>query len=118
MSIGTWLFTLFNGKLVGTDDEGNRYYIERREKKGYRRRRWIVYKGAKEASRVLPEWHAWLHYTVDETPVENPPKTKPWQKEHVPNMTGTPGAYRPAGHEYKGGKRAAATGDYEPWTPA
>ena len=26
-------------------------------------------------------------------------------------------AYRPPGHEFKGGKRARATGDYEPWTP-
>ena len=32
-------------------------------------------------------------------------------------MTGTALAYRPAGALEKGGKRAAATGDYEAWTP-
>jgi NADH:ubiquinone oxidoreductase subunit len=32
-------------------------------------------------------------------------------------MTGTPLAYRPSGALEKGGKRAAATGDYEAWTP-
>ena len=42
---------------------------------------------------------------------------RPWQKEHQPNPTGTPAAYLPPGHTLKGGRRAAATGDYEPWTP-
>jgi NADH:ubiquinone oxidoreductase subunit len=32
-------------------------------------------------------------------------------------MTGTPFAYRPAGALEKGGHRAAATGDYDAWTP-
>jgi NADH:ubiquinone oxidoreductase subunit len=40
-----------------------------------------------------------------------------WQKPAVPNMTGTALAYRPAGALEKGGHRAAATGDYEAWTP-
>ena len=29
----------------------------------------------------------------------------------------TADSYRPAGHDYQGGKRAKATGDYEAWTP-
>ena len=32
-------------------------------------------------------------------------------------LTGTALAYRPPGHTLKGGHRAPATGDYEPWTP-
>ncbi|MDP6219258.1 MAG: NADH:ubiquinone oxidoreductase subunit NDUFA12, partial [Alphaproteobacteria bacterium] len=36
----------------------------------------------------------------------------------LPNLTGTKFAHRPAGHVLKGGKRAAATGDYEPWSPS
>ena len=43
---------------------------------------------------------------------------KPWQKEHLPNRTGTPEAYHPPGSEYEGGQRAKATGDYEPWRPS
>ena len=46
------------------------------------------------------------------------PAARPWQKPHIPNRTGTAEAYRPPGHEFKGGRRAAATGDYEPWTPS
>lgn len=116
--LGTNIFTMWNGKLVGKDDQGNRYYIERKARKGLRQRRWVVYNGEKEASRVPPEWHRWLHYITDESPGDAPPQRKPWEKEHQPNLTGTTDAYRPAGHEYEGGKRAAGTGDYEPWRPA
>lgn len=118
MPLGTWLFTTFSGKRVGTDGAGNRYFEERRHPKSRRAKRWVIYKGAAEASLVPPEWHAWLHFTVDTTPVDRPPVIKPWQKPHLPNLTGTQNAYRPAGHDYEGGKRAKATGDYEPWRPS
>ncbi|MGE4221374.1 MAG: NADH:ubiquinone oxidoreductase subunit NDUFA12 [Alphaproteobacteria bacterium] len=114
----TRLITLFQGRLVGTDPFGNRYYEERRAPKEGRRRRWVVYEGEDEASRVPPEWHAWLHYTVKEVPDNAGRPHRDWQKAHVPNLTGTPGAYRPPGHTLQGGHRDRATGDYEPWTPA
>ena len=72
MTIGTLLFTWWKGERVGTDEFGNRYY---REKPGRqlrpgggrdsRERRWVLYKGEAEASKVPPEWHAWLHHTVN-----------------------------------------------------
>jgi NADH:ubiquinone oxidoreductase subunit len=117
MSIGTWLFTLMKGEAVGTDSFGNRYYQERKARAGLRRRRWVIYDGKAEASRVPPEWHAWLHYNMAEPPL-NPRPPRPWQKPHIPNLTGTPEAYRPPGHDYEGGQRARATGDYEPWRPS
>jgi NADH:ubiquinone oxidoreductase subunit len=117
MSIGTWLFTLMKGEAVGTDSFGNRYYQERKARPGLRRRRWVIYDGKAEASRVPPEWHAWLHYNLAEPPL-NPRPPRPWQKPHIPNLTGTPQAYRPPGHDYEGGQRARATGDYEPWRPS
>lgn len=115
MSIGTLLFSWFNGKKVGTDQQGNRYYVERRAIKGRRARRWVLYNGVVEGSRVPPEWHAWLHYTVD-APLPADPG-KPWIKEHRPNPTGTSAAHLPAGHDRCGGRRAKATGDYEAWQP-
>jgi len=117
MSIGTWLFTLMRGEAVGKDSFGNRYYQERKARPGMRRRRWVMYEGAEEASRVPPEWHAWLHHTIDAAPL-TPRRPWPWQKPHLPNLTGTPEAYRPPGHDYEGGQRARATGDYEPWRPS
>jgi NADH:ubiquinone oxidoreductase subunit len=115
MSIGTALFTLFKGKFVGQDEYGNRYFVERQPRKGMRQRRWVRYRGIEEASKVPPEWHAWLHYASD-TPLDA--SRRAWQKRHKPNVTGTANAYRPAGSEYRGGKRARATGDYEPWQPS
>ena len=87
-TIGTRLFTLLCGALVGEDDAGNRYYRERRRRAGLRERRWVVYEGEVEASRVPPEWHRWLHHTTDEPPTEAPLRAQPWEKPHLPNLTG------------------------------
>ena len=50
---------------------GNRYYVQR---KGVGPlgvpRRWVIYRNLAEASQVPPEWHGWLHYTVDTPPTE------------------------------------------------
>lgn len=116
-TIGTRIFTWLNGRQVGRDSFGNRYFEQRRppNPESPRGRRWVVYAGEPEASKVPAEWHAWLHYTT-EAPLPALRK-RPWQKPHMPNETGTPLGYRPAGHDYSGGRRARATGDYEAWTP-
>lgn len=114
-----WLVTLLSGaKRMGSDSLGNIYY-EASPRKGYKRpRRWVIYSGEAEASRVPPEWHGWLHYQTDEVPNESAPSfRRDWQKPYVPNETGTDFAYRPPGHILEGGKRDHATGDYEAWTP-
>ncbi len=114
--IGTRLFTLFRGQEVGRDSYGNRYYEERRARSAeLRRRRWVIFaRGQEEATLVPPDWHAWLHYTTD-APLTGP--RYDWQKPHQPNLTGTPYAYFPPGHDYRGGRRPPATGDYEAWSP-
>ncbi len=106
------------GEQVGSDQDGNRYYIDRRSKGQKRERRWVVFgPGPSEATRVPPEWHAWLHHQVQAPPSGDNPWRRSWQKPHEPNATGTGEAYLPPGHALKGGTRAPATGDYEPWTP-
>ena len=77
-----------------------------------------MYKETPEASNVPPEWHGWLHHQTDIAPSEHGESyRRPWQKPHLPNMTGSLAAYRPPGHVLEGGKRDKATGDYEAWTP-
>ncbi len=110
-TIGTWLYTALSGKKIGKDEEGNSYYQTKDGK-----RRWVIYNGTVEASRVPPEWHLWLHKTVSEPPTVKPLKTKSWEKPHAPNLSGTKGAYFPPGSR-KRGKRPHATGDYEAWKP-
>ncbi len=114
------VFTMFSrGKKIGTDQTGNVYY-EAKARKGYHRpRRWVMYKGAPEATKVPPEWHGWLHHQTNDVPSEDAESyRRPWQKPHVPNMTGTTEAYRPPGHILSGGQREKATGDYEAWRPS
>ena len=119
MSIGTLLYTWMNGRQVGLDSFGNSYYEHKsRARLDGRLKRWVVYSGMVEASKVPPEWHGWLHYSVDKIPSESEETRYEWQKNHLPNLTGTRYAYRPPGHILSGGKRDPATGDYEPWTPA
>jgi NADH:ubiquinone oxidoreductase subunit len=109
---GTWFTTWLSGCFVGEDTFGNRYYENRSGT-----RRWVIYNGTVEASRVPPDWHGWLHHTFKEPPTVLPPKLRPWEKEHQPNMTGTDGAYHPPGSLAANGEHPSATGDYEPWTP-
>ncbi len=118
MTVSTRLYTWLCGDLVGRDTGGNRYYRDRKRARGKRERRWVVFAGKAEPSTVPPDWHGWLHHTVDNVPVEGGGAVRPWQKEHLPNLTGTPNAYRPPGHVLSGGRRDRATGDYEPWRPA
>lgn len=115
MNLGTRLYTWLHGEFVGEDTFGNRYYRERRALRGRKERRWVMYNGALEASKVPPEWHAWLHFSSD-APLEG--KRQAWQKPHRPNLTGTRFAYFPPGHDRRGGKRDKATGDYESWRPS
>jgi len=115
---GTRLTIARQGRLVGSDELGNSYY-EQRTGVGPlgKPRRWVMYKDLSDASRVSPDWHGWLHHTVDTPPTEIEYTPKPWQKSHEPNMTGTPQAYRPAGSILTPEDRPAATGDYQAWRP-
>lgn len=112
-TIGTRLFTWRKGRLVGEDAQGNRYYTSN-DGAG---RRWVIYNGEAEASRVPPDWHGWLHKTVDTPPTEENYTPFAWQKPHKPNLTGTPGAYKPDGSLANRRERPRVTGDYDAWQP-
>ena len=112
--------TRLRGEKVGEDADGNAYFRSRKKSVALRReRRWVMFNGGEsEASRVPPEWHAWLHHQSADAPTGDNPLRRSWQKPHEPNATGTVDAYRPPGHTLKGGQRDRATGDYEPWVPS
>jgi NADH:ubiquinone oxidoreductase subunit len=116
-TLGTLWWSLKNGEHVGTDGQGNRYYRTRNLKAGQRERRWVIYNGPNDASRVPSEWHGWLHGSYDELPESHLPPPHIWEADFTPNATGTPARYLPAGALERGGKRSPAAGDYESWTP-
>ncbi|WP_102222844.1 NADH:ubiquinone oxidoreductase subunit NDUFA12 [Acidimangrovimonas sediminis] len=109
-TIGTQLFTWRRGQKVGEDAEGNTFFQTPDGK-----RRWVIYNGDIEASRVSPEWHGWLHFTWDQPPTEAPLAHKPWEKPHQENLTGTPMAYAPAGSLRR--LKPVERSDYEAWQP-
>jgi NADH:ubiquinone oxidoreductase subunit len=108
----TMLHTRRHGQQVGTDDRGNAYF---QSKDG--QRRWVIYQGSNDPSHIPAEWYAWMHGMIDGPPEQVLPPSRPWMKPREPNLTGTAQAYRPSGALEKGGQRAAASGDYEAWTP-
>lgn len=109
-TLGTQLFTARRGVKVGEDGGGNVFY-ETRDRK----RRWVIFNGDMEASRVSPDWHGWLHHTWDQPPTTRPLKHRAWEKPHLENMTGTDAAYAPVGSIRK--SDLAARRDYEAWRP-
>lgn len=109
-TLNTRLHTWKNGVKVGEDEQGNIYYTTRDEK-----RRWVIFNGQAEASRVNADWHGWLHHTYKETPLSNPLIHKNWEKPHQENLTGTISAYIPDG-SLKSTETKKRT-DYEAWKP-
>ena len=89
-TIGTFIYTLFSGKLVGVDEFGSKYYSNSKGK------RWVIYKNKVESSKIPPEWHLWIHFLTNNIPSNNPIKFK-WQKKHEENLTGTTKAHKPDG---------------------
>lgn len=111
-TIGTDMFTSRHGEAVGQDEAGNKFYQTRD-----RKRRWVIYANEADASRISPDWHGWLHHTFKDPPGDEGLPRKVWEKDHVPNMTGTDQAYRPPGSVLTPQTRPRAGGDYEAWQP-
>ncbi len=109
-TLGTQVYTARKGVKVGEDEEGNIYYQTRDGK-----RRWVIFNGVVEASRVSPDWHGWLHHTYDEPPTKAPLAHKAWELPHQENQTGTPAAYVPPGSIRR--PEPVARSDYEAWSP-
>ncbi|CAK0763364.1 NADH dehydrogenase (ubiquinone) 1 alpha subcomplex subunit 12 [Azospirillaceae bacterium] len=111
-------FTFRRGQLVGEDQFGNRYYIEKKKTPSLpRRRRWVIYNGEPEATKVPPEWHGWLHYTHDEPIPLKSEFHQSWVKPHQANRSGSLQAHKPPGFALGSAERSKATGDYQSWTP-
>ena len=109
-TLNTQLYTWRKGHKVGEDAQGNVFY-----QSGDGARRWVIFNGEVEATRVSPEWHGWLHHTYQAPPTERPLPRKTWEKPHQENLTGTALAYAPAGSIRR--QDPKDRGDYEAWSP-
>ena len=88
-TFGTSLKTILFGKFVGKDSFGNKYY---ECKKG---KRWVIYSNEVEASKIPVEWYSWMHYINNKIENDHNLKKFHWQKEHLPNQTGSENSYHP-----------------------
>ncbi len=109
-TFGTQLWTWRKGHKVGEDAQGNIFY-----KNADDSRRWVIYNGDMDATRIEPDWHGWLHHTWNEPPTDKPLVHKAWEKPHQKNLTGTVAAYAPAGSLRHA--QVKSRDDYEAWTP-
>jgi len=105
-TIGTSIYTLFTGKLIGEDKFKNKYYTNRKGK------RWVIYNSEVEASKIPPSWHRWIHFITNKIPEKNEPIYS-WQKNHVENLTGTNEAHKPEGSLSLKSKKSMKR--YETW---
>ena len=86
-TIGTFLYTIFFGKLVGKDEFGNKYYKNKKDN------RWVIYKGEVNASKITSDWYSWIHNISNNIPTDE--KKFSWQKPHKDNKTGTKDSFKP-----------------------
>ena len=112
MSFLTKLKIKLTSTKVGEDEFGNQYFQSKKDKK-----RFVIYRGIAEPSKIPANWHGWIHYTTNQTPVGFDTNRHAWQKHHLPNLTGTPNSYAPQGHLNKGGLRNKVSSDYQSWSP-
>lgn len=106
-TLGTRIYTLLNGKFVGTDADGNKYYLNK--KNGLNR--WVIYNGQIDASKINADWHDWIHSRTNEIPKDEI-KKKSWYKDHEMNNTGTENFYTPKNSASKKNNKS-----YESWSP-
>ncbi len=78
-------------RRAGQDPYGNTYYEDRYFLfKGRKKsRRWVIYNGLAEGSKVPSEWHGWLHQTTNKIPSYDQWMKQSWRRTHLPNLSGT-----------------------------
>ena len=117
MNIGTRIYTWIYGKLVSEDEFGNRYYCNSKNFEDPKAKRWVMFNGEIEASKIPPHWHSWLHKTINIPPINYSHKYL-WQKNIEPNLTGTSKAYFPnSKYLAKSNKNKKIDIEYEKWQP-
>ena len=88
-TVGTRIKTIFSGKLIGVDNLGNKYYQSKTGK------RWVIYSDEIDASKIPVEWFSWIHFMPNKIENDHDLKKYNWQKEHLPNQTGSNNSYHP-----------------------
>ncbi|MAP24654.1 MAG: hypothetical protein CMM87_03875 [Rickettsiales bacterium] len=92
-------------KHVGSDSVGNTYYQSTTQKNDLAR--WVVYNKGNDPTTLPPVWAAWLQSKT--LPVPQKKQCKDWQKQRLPNLSGTDKAHKP--------EQSNDSYSYQAWTP-
>ncbi len=92
------IYLNFFGKKVGEDAYGNQYFETNRKDSFGRKKRFCLYNGKPEASKISPEWFPFMHYQIEAKDVLKNPKQYKWQKPALPNLTLSDVKYLPKNH--------------------
>ena len=111
MNMISQMLIRFSSDLIGEDQYGNKYYRKKKIDK-----RFVIFNGKVEASKIPPMWHAWLHKITSKPPLKRK-KIYNWQQYNLPNLTGTAFAVKPKGSLLDRGLRQKSSADYESWKP-
>lgn len=79
---------------MGRDAAGNQYYQEILKGSSRHPRRWVLYHGLPEATKVSSEWYNWMRHISATPPGGQNPLRYSWQQPYLPNLTGTKKAHR------------------------
>lgn len=77
--LGLLLYTKLFGQYIDTDAFGNSYYQTIKTQKI---KRWVIYNGICDPSKIPADWRAWLSFMQNLPPKKN-------QNNWTPNTTGT-----------------------------
>ena len=61
-TFGTFCTHYFFWKICWKDEFGNKYYQNKKNK------RWVIYKGEINASKITSDWFSWMHHTTNKIP--------------------------------------------------
>jgi len=107
MSIINKLIIKITSTLVGTDEFNNTYYLSKKNHDALgRKRRYVIYHSNVDISNIPPNWHAWLHYMIDN--VEEGFMHQHWMIKYTHNQTGNKEVYKPININ---------TNNYKTWQP-
>ena len=70
LSYNSWFlkYIVIFRKKIGVDNYETNISKKNLQKNNFRQRRFVIYKGNVEASKIPQEWNAWLHHITNEIP--------------------------------------------------
>lgn len=117
IDLKVYILSVFSGKLIGKDEFGNRYYESKKVDRYNKKRRWVLYNGEPEASKIPSGWHSWIHYKTDLLNT-NLNLEHNWEKNHQENQTKNFINEKPKiKNIFLNKKRDSSIKFFQPWKP-